>query len=285
MTYRIGIDVGGTKISAGLVQGNRIVKKIRVKTAKSKKVVIKQILNLVSLLKEGVKVEKIGIGVPSPILHEKGIVLNAPNMKGFSNIPLKGIIGGKMNIKTLVENDAKCAALAESRFFSCRNLICLTIGTGLGGGIIINGKIYHGKDFAGEIGHMIIKYDGEKCNCGNVGCLEEYVSDRGTRRLSNKHLGRNLNPKEIQDMAEAGNKKAIKVYEEAGFYLGVGLANLVNLFHPELIVLNGSISKARNLMLDSAIAEMNRRVFTHVKVPVKISELFDDAGILGASML
>ncbi len=132
---------------------------------------------------------------------------------------------------------------------------------------------------------MSIKYDGLRCNCGNFGCLEEYVSDRGVRRLSRKYIGRDLNPKEIQDMAEAGNKRAIKVYEETGFYLGVGLANLVNLFHPELIVLNGSISKARNLLLDSALAEMNKRVFTKVKVPVRISELFDDAGILGASML
>ncbi len=139
MTYRIGVDVGGTKISAGLVQRNRILKKIKVKTAKSKALVIKQILNLVSLLKGGVKVERIGIGVPSPVLHEKGIVVNAPNMPGFSNVYLKEMVEGKMHIRTLVENDAKCAALAESRFCICKNLICLTIGTGLGGGIIIDG--------------------------------------------------------------------------------------------------------------------------------------------------
>lgn len=293
MKYSIGIDVGGTKISAGLVYSNKIIKKIKIPTEreKGKNKVIKNILKSISLVSDKIekkKIEKIGIGLAGPINHEKGILEIAPNIEGLKNFPVKKVIEKVTGIKTIVENDAKCNAYAQSKYFKCKNLLCFTLGTGVGGGIIIDGKIYHGMDYAGELGHMVIDYRGPKCSCGNNGCLEEYCSGRSIERLAKKYFGRIIDPLTVQRMAESGNKIAMQIYSEFGTYLGIGLANYVNIFNPEIIVIGGGIGRAYKLFLPEAIKEMKKRAFkvSSSKVKVLPSKLeVDEAGIIGASLL
>lgn len=291
--YRIGVDVGGTKISAGVVLDNRIIKKIKIPTEqeKGKNQVIKNIIKAILIASEGINkksIEKIGMGLAGPVNHEKGILKVSPNIKSLKNFPVKRVIEKATSIKTIVENDAKCIAIAESRYFRCKNLIALTLGTGVGGGIIIDGKIYHGENYAGELGHMVIDYKGYKCSCGNNGCLEEYCSGRGVERLAKKYFGKKIHPLEVQKMAEKGNKKAIQVYKEFGIYLGIGLASYVNIFNPQMIVIGGGIGRAWKLFLPSAIKEMKKRAFKVCSEKVKVlpSEIeVDEVGILGAALL
>ncbi|MFH1248668.1 MAG: ROK family protein [archaeon] len=291
--YSIGIDAGGTKISAGLLKNGIIQKKIKIPTEqeKGKQRIVTNLLNVISSVSEGIDkkdIEKIGIGLPGPIDHEKGILKVAPNIKCLKDFPVKDILEVASGIPVVVENDAKCAALAESVYFNCKNLLCFTLGTGLGGGIIIDGKIYHGVDYAGELGHMVIDYKGHKCSCGNTGCLEEYCSGRGIERLSKKYFGKKIKPLELQRMAEKGDKKAIKLHEEFGTYLGIGFASYVNIFNPEMIVIGGGVGRAWKLFLPSAIKEMKKRGFRVMTQNIKVvpSELeVDEAGVIGASML
>lgn len=292
MKYVVALDIGGTKTVAALLRNNTILKKIKVKTRaeKGKGFVIRQIFGLISLLVEGVDkkdIKGIGIGMPGPLNPATGIIYFTPNMPGWKNVHLKRIIEKRFRIKTRIDNDANCAALGESIYFACDNLICLTLGTGVGGGIIINNSVYQGEGFAGELGHMVIQSDGPRCNCGNHGCLEEFVSERGIKKISKKILNERFDPKVIQLMAEKGDKKALKVYWETGRWLGIGLANLANIFNPKMIVISGGISKARNLILISAVKEMKKRAFktSTQNLKVVISDLGSDASLIGAANL
>ncbi len=186
----------------------------------------------------------------------------------------------------MLENDANCMALGESTFGygkNIKNLVCVTLGTGVGAGIVINNKIYTGRSNAGELGHITIDINGYKCKCGRRGCLEEYVSARGIKRTAKK-LGINKNILEIYEMAKLGSIKAKKVYETTGTYLGIGLSTLVKLLDPDLIVIGGGISNAGDLILKPAVKEMKKRTFFRTP-SVKIAKLKDNAGAIGAACL
>ncbi|HID25829.1 MAG TPA: ROK family protein, partial [Thermoplasmata archaeon] len=162
-------------------------------------------------------------------------------------------------VRVKVDNDANCFALGE--YFRWKmDLVGITIGTGLGGGIIINGNIYHGKRDAGEFGHMTVVLNGRKCTCGNRGCLEEYVSIRAFRRETKRFFGKRMDPKEVYLLARSGDKKAKQIFERVGKFLGVGLANIANVLNPELIVIGGGISEAGKFLLDPARREMEKRL-------------------------
>lgn len=294
MKYIIALDVGGTKIAGALIKDNRILKKIKIPTQAllGKAAVIKRICNVISLLIEGVgrkNIKRVVIGMPGPLDSKKGVVFQPPNLPGWKSVPIKNIIKKKFKIETKIENDANCAAFAESYYFKCKNLIYLTLGTGVGSGIIINSKIYRGKGTASELGHITIDLNGPKCHCGNYGCFEEFVSARGIVRIAKKYgfKGKDLEPRNLQIKAKKGNKKAKAVYNEAGKYLGIGLANIVNIFAPEMIVVSGGISNAGNLLLKPALAEMKKRAFkcSQKGVKIVISKLQEDAGLLGAAAL
>ncbi len=291
MKYIVALDVGGTKIAGALISQGRILKKIKTPTKahQGKMHILRRICNVISALISEIDkkdVRGIGIGLPGPVNIESGTLLSAPNLPGCHNVPVKKIIEKMFRVRARIENDAKCAALGESRFFKCKDLICLTLGTGIGGGIIINREIYHGNGVAGEIGHMTIEVNGPKCSCGNQGCFEEYVSVRGIRRIAQKHNS-SLGPRELSEKAYHGDKKAKAIYNEVGKYLGVGLTNLVNIFNPQIIVVNGGISKAGKFLMEPAIKEMKKRRFRLIEqnTKIKLSELQEDAGLLGASML
>lgn len=286
MKYVIGVDVGGTSIRSGLVTlGGKIISRVKIKTEtkKGQKTVINNIVKAIKPFLEN-DVTVIGLGVPGIIDIKKGIVNHSPNMP-LKNTNLGKIIEKRIGKAVRVENDANCFTLAETRYGAAqnkRNVIGLTIGTGIGSGLIIKGELYHGKGSGAELGHMTINYKGPNARCGNHGCIESYVSIRG---ILSRAKGLSIkDPKELFDFAEQGNKKAIKVWKETGFYLGVAIANFVNIFDPDVIVIGGNISNAwKYFHKEMMSAIKDRSLIKDFKV-VK-SKLGDDAGILGAASL
>ncbi len=241
----IGVDLGGTNIRAGLVLGSKVIKKAEIKTEpdKGKTIVIK---NLVKAINNVMTKDVIGIGIgsPGPLDYRKGLIIRTKNIP-LERVNLKKILEKKFNVPVFVDNDANCFALGDAVYGAGKKfdaVVGLTLGTGVGGGIIIGKKIFHGRNDAGELGHTTINFNGIKCNCGNIGCIEEYVSARGIMRLAKGLKAKT--PLDVYNLALKGNKKAIKVFEKTGFYLGVGVANFVNIFDPDVIIIGGGISNA-----------------------------------------
>jgi len=289
----IGIDVGGTNIKGVLIDGKRIVASIRVpvKSRTNRKIIIDQISECIKSLGSKVKVAGIGIGVASPVDFKEQKILNPPNIKGLKNLKLGKIIEKKFGIKTIIDNDVHCMVLAEATLGAAKgrkSVVGLTIGTGVGGGIILDGKIVRGKSgTAGELGHMTIVKNGLKCRCGSKGCLEAYISEGGQERLAKEILGKKMDSISLQKLAEKGNKKAIKAWKTIGENLGLGLANIVDTLNPEVIVIGGGIAWAGKLLLRPAIEAMKKNIVSkrakNTKiVRVKLGKL---SGAIGAAVL
>jgi len=246
----------------------------------------------------------IGIGTPGLVNLEKGIVYEAPNIPGWNNVPLASIYKREFGIRTFLENDANSAALGEwwiGAGKGTRYMICLTLGTGIGGGIIIDGRVYHGADgYAGELGHISLSFDGPKCGCGNLGCLEAYAPAIGIIRRTKEALRKNkkslvykliggdpgrVTPAVVAQAARKGDGLARKIWDDTGSYLGSAIANYVNIFNPEIVVLTGGLTGAGNLLFKPMWKTVRARAF---KGPVKklmivAGKLPDDAGAVGAA--
>jgi glucokinase len=278
----IGVDLGGTNIKAALVsQKGKMIKKYETKTEAKKgtKAVINNIISAIKKVSSG-KILGIGIGSPGPLDYKKGTILNPVNLP-FRNVPLRKVIENKFKLKTFLDNDANCFTLAEAIFGQGKkyeNTVGITLGTGLGGGVVINKKIYHGRNNAAELGHMTINYDGPKSRCRNNGCIETYVAARGIKRIY-----KGSDPYSIYKLALQGNKKAIKTFKEMGYYLGIGLANIIYTIDPDIIVIGGKISNSWNFFSKSMNKTVKERYFSK---PCKIVKSnLKNAGILGAGAL
>ncbi|MHA1239042.1 MAG: ROK family protein [Candidatus Odinarchaeia archaeon] len=269
----LGVDIGGQKILAVSVKGQKIVwmKKFPLKN-KSREEVLQALRNISAEADE----THMGVGVPGVLDGCK--VVKCPNLQSLNGVQLDEALKG---LKITVENDANCFAYGEYLKHRC-DLVGITIGTGVGGGIVINGKIYRGEGGAGEFGHMTIKLNGRKCTCGNRGCLEEYVAFKALTRESRKAYGAPVTPRELYTLAVKGDKKAVEIFEKSGKYLGVGLANIVNILHPKIIVIGGGVSKAGEFLLKPAEEEMERRIFVQKPKIVLGSEV---SGAYGAAIL
>jgi glucokinase len=286
----IGIDLGGTKIAACLATPDgKIITDVNIPTEaqKGQQQVIDNIKKAVANLIRGAgkKVTCIGIGVPGPILYEKGIVIEPPNLPGWKKVNLKKILEKEFKVPVCLDNDANCAALAEAYFGAgkkARHFIYMTISTGIGGGIIIDRKLYRGAiGAAGEFGHMVIDSKGFRCGCGNIGCLEALGSGTAIKKRAG------MDAISVELSARQGDKKAQKVIAETAHYLAVGIANLVNIFNPELVVLGGGVSKMRELLLNPIRKEFKEYALTLPAKSVKIvrAKLGDESGVLGAVAL
>lgn len=268
----LGIDIGGTKIIFVLLNGKKIVKSWKILTPKTKQ-------ELIENLKRNIprEVKRIGIGVPGPLNKKGDLVLNPPNLRALWNCPLAKIIQKETGIKTKMDNDANCFALGEAISGAgkrAKTVFGITLGTGVGSGIIINKKLYRGAfGAAGEVGHMTIKFDGPRCSCSAFGCLEEYCSQRF-------FFKRKTTPKDA--------KKSKKIYNEYGRYLGVGLTNVINLLDPEMIVIGGGIANAYALFIQEVKKEIRKRIispFSRKYVKIKKAALGNLAGAVGAALL
>lgn len=266
IAYIVGVDIGGTHIDGVCIDKSmRIVKKASIplpSTALNKKLIIEKLFRCIDTLCKGRKPLKplcVGAAVPGAI--KDGIVIRSPNLPFLKSTNFRSLLSKRYRTRIVVDNDVNCLAFGELVRRKDENLVALTLGTGIGGGIVIGGKVYRGRSFAGEIGHMTIKLDGSKCVCGNIGCFEEFASVRSVRRLSKKYLGKSMEPHDVFRLAKGGNSKARLVWKEYGKMLGIALANVNNILNPDTIVLGGGISKAYGFFRDAMRAEMKKRLF------------------------
>lgn len=310
--HYIGIDMGGTNLKGGIVSsaGNILFSRsIPIFANRGGKFVLRSLLGLVDeLIMEAKKRKKvikaIGIGTPGAVDAKKGCVcFGANNLPGWKGIPFVKNIEKRFKVRVFAHNDATLAALAEARFGVARkkkHIVCITLGTGIGGGIIIDGSVYDGcVGYAGEIGHMKIVPGGRACSCGMKGCWEAYASAtaviktakklsqrKNTSRLYKEFKGRwaELEAKDVFRAANNNDRISVEVIKSTGFYLGVGLSNLVNIFNPEVIVLSGGMSRARSLRKAyyNTFKDLCMR-YSYSSVKVVISRFKNNAGILGAS--
>ena len=252
--YAIGIDIGGTKISItlGTSSGKILARKIILtKTRSGSKACVREILeNLGELLRDskkaGRKLLGVGIGAPGVVNSKKGILPRSPNLPGWEGIPICRLIQRKFGLPVYIANDANASALGENVFGAgkkAKDLIYITVSTGVGGGILLDGKLREGAgSVAGEIGHMSIVPEGKKCACGKRGCLEVYASGTAIARSYSEAQKRKVEgAKEVGLAARAGDQRAIQSYRKAAYYLGIGLATLMNILNPEAIVIGGGV--------------------------------------------
>ena len=313
--YSIGVDLGGTNIVSAIVnyQG-KIVNRLKVPTLaeRGKEATIKKIMETIheNIVQSTIALDGIigiGIGAPGPLDVKRGLINFAPNLPGWRDVPLKKILEDEFNLKVVLENDANAAAWGERCFGACQgvnNLVCFTLGTGIGGGIIIDGKIYHGSNYgAAELGHMTVNKDGPRCNCGNYGCLEAYSSATGIKNrikdrikegirskflnFDDSRLFESLRLKLIFETARKGDKLTKDVVEEAISYLGIAIANIANILNPEMVVLVGGITNEGNKLLIPLRREVKKRAFysNYKSLKIVIGKLGGNAGVLGAAAL
>ena len=286
MASYIGVDIGGTKIHSALVSDNgRILKErfLKTETGKGRTKVLANIIESInSVLRKDCK--GIGIGSPGPLDIAKGKILHTPNLP-LTNVNLKQILQKKFRLPVKVDNDANCFVLGEAMLGTGKGkkvVAGFTMGTGIGGGIVIDGKIFHGQNSAGEFGHMIINLDGKKGRCGHVGCLESFIGKHAIRDAAKKLHAKN--PYELYMLAKKGNKKAMAIWADVGDYLGIGIANICNTIHPDMIVIGGNVSGAWKFFEKNM--KKTARETAIVKVPPIVkSKLGSSAAVLGAASL
>lgn len=296
---RIGIDIGGTDTKIGLVDvHHKLIDSVCIPTGADRPAedVIRDIggqaLDL--LEKNGIAMDQctgVGIGVPGTVDRKNGIVRYSNNIR-WEEVPLAEKMGYYLPIPVEIANDADCAALGETLAGAgreCSDVVMITLGTGVGGGIVLAGEIYEGKGIGGsELGHMVIVEDGEPCTCGRRGCLEAYVSATALKRDARRVSGLDLKPEEIFELAEEGDT-LIKVVVDAYIRrLGLGIVNIVNIFRPQLVLLGGGISKQGETLLAPLREIVKKECFGGEKgdVPeIEAAELGNDAGMIGAAGL
>ncbi|MBU0478711.1 ROK family glucokinase [bacterium] len=311
-SFLIGVDLGGTNLKTGLVNmDGKILKKIIADTGESKDIVLKQIVEAIEniISKTGKdKSEIIGIGIGSPGLvdSEKGIIHGLTNIKGFENVHMKEYVESALDIPTSIDNDVNVMAYGELKCGAGKdamNIVCLTLGTGVGGGIIIDGNIYRGSSLsAGEIGHIPVNVDGPKCICSGRACLESYIGkDRIIKRTIEKLIQRKesmilklvdgdlekITPKIVYEAAEKGDMLAIEIWKETAQYLATALTGVINFLNPEIIVIGGGIANAGKYIFDPLRDMIKKRVFPFLaeKIQIVHAQLGDEAGVVGSAML
>lgn len=314
MKYYIGIDLGGTNIVAGVVDENyNIIKKASTKTnlPRPEKEIAEDMVkvSLQAVKEAGITMEDIewvGVGTPGIANSEKGIIEYSCNL-GFDNTPMRDYIREKIDKPVYIENDANAAAYGEfvaGAAKGAKNAVCITLGTGVGGGIIIDGKIYSGSNFAGaEIGHMVIDVHGPKCSCGRKGCFEVFSSATGLIRMTREAMEQDkdtlmhkisqerngkVTARTSFDAMRAGDKKAKEVVDEFINYLAVGITNTINIFQPDILCIGGGVCNEGDTLLLPVKELVSREVYSQdspKNTEIVIAKLGNDAGIIGAAFL
>ncbi|MGE5174142.1 MAG: ROK family protein [Betaproteobacteria bacterium] len=299
----IGVDLGGTNLRTALLSpdGNILDRRAEATHASDgwKKVVLRLIDNIrrqqESASRKGLSIAAVGVGAPGIIQGDTGIVVKSPNFPDWNNLPLKDELEKALDLPVTIENDANAAALGEQWLGAgsgIGSMILLTLGTGVGGGIVLNNQIWQGADgMAGELGHMTVIPDGRLCGCGNTGCLEMYASARGIvqsyreRRAHTSPASEEITSEQVYEAARKGEADALAVMQGMGRMLGIGIANLINIFNPEMIVIGGRVKEAWPLFIDATREEIRNRAFEVPAARTQIvpSKLGDDAGLVGAA--
>ncbi|MCQ2454744.1 MAG: ROK family protein [Clostridia bacterium] len=312
--YRLGIDLGGTNIASGVVDKDyKIigVGKVKTNAPRPAEEIIDDMAKsaLMAVKDAGLTIDDIssvGVGTPGSVIYETGVVSYSNNL-GFFDVPLAKMLEKRLGKKVYIENDANAAAYGEyiaGAGKGAKNFVAITLGTGVGGGIITEGKIYSGSNFAGgELGHTVIQMNGEVCTCGRNGCFEAYASATALIRQTKQAMTRypesimwklcdnnieNVNGITAFDAAREGDKAGIMVVEEYRKYLAVGIANMINIFQPDVLCVGGGISHEGEFLMQP-IREMvkgeNYARNMSKNAEIKAATLGNDAGIIGAAFL
>ena len=311
-SFIIGVDIGGTQIRAALSDGEgNIIHRVAHPTLADQgpEPVIERIKEAIRQAagRHLGEVQAIGIASAGPLDPWKGVIIKAPNLPGWHHVPLKGIIEEEFRLPTYVGNDANLAALAEQRFGAgkgARHLIYITHSTGIGGGIIVDGRLLLGsKGLGAEVGHIVLDIDGPRCGCGNIGCLEAMAAGPAIARnavqaieagrktiipdLVDGDLSR-ISAEQVSEAAQQGDSLAIELIRQAGELLGIGLVSLIHLFNPEIIIIGGGVSKAGDLLFEPVRATVRARCMDESywrDTPIVPAALGDDVGLIGGITL
>ena len=309
--FTIGVDLGGTNLRiAAVAPDGTFLERIHLDTEvkEGRERVVADMCDAVGEIEQrlaGAQMMGIGIGVPGIINLANGMIRQSPNLPGWSGFPVRDDIERRLRTPVILENDANAAALGEKWVGAGREvsgLCMLTVGTGIGGGLILNGRIWHGMDgMAGELGHMTIDPNGALCGCGNLGCIEAYAAAGAITRMATAAIRVGRSPglaREAEELGELtaeivyikakqGDIVAREIFEMVGRSLGVGLANLINIFNLPLYVVGGGVARGWDAFAPSMMAEVSKRSLVARSTPTRIvpSALGAEAGLLGAAYL
>ena len=312
--YRVGVDIGGTNVKIALVDKKGEIlfsKTVPTRAEMGYEYTVGNIKQSIKELLEEAKIDKnsiegIGFGFPGQIDCDLGIVRILPNIPGWINVPIADIMQKEFSVPVRVDNDVRCAALAELNYGAgsgCKNLICITIGTGIGSGLIVNGKLVRGaSNAAGEIGHIKLSlHHGPICGCGDTGCMEAYASGPAIVAMAKDYVagGKSTKFREIAGSVDAitpaivaqaaneGDVVAKRIFQVMGEYIGTGLASVVNLLNPEKIVIGGGVADAGDILMEPLKAALKNRAMPIQGSAVEVvpAQLGNTAGVIGASLL
>ena len=307
----IGVDFGATFIKVGLLDiRGHIIKKsdFSSKGYASRDKLIDRIVHEVNTIMAPAKsrVLGLGVGVPGPVDYKRGVIYNLTNVRGWRNVPLRDILKKKVGMPVFIDNDANAACAGEARWGAgkgYKDIVCITLGSGVGTAVILDGKIYRGRGYSAvEMGHICIDRNGPRCNCGANGCIETFLGNSYIVKAAIRDLKKgkrsvllkladgkysNITPKLIDQAAKMGDKFCIDIWKQAGENLGIGLTGIVNTFNPEIIIIGGGLSKAGELLFSSVRETVKGRamkVFTS-DLRIKRARFIEDAGTFGAASL
>lgn len=314
--YRVGVDLGGTNITVGIIDENLTIigrSKLKTNLPRHFDEVFSDIIRAIYFAIEDadisiIDISSIGVGVPGAVDSQSGVIDFSSNLKIY-NMSIKSELEKTFNKPVFITNDANCAALAEKKVGAGRNaknLIAITLGTGIGGGVIINDKLITGVNGAtGEIGHMVIDFDGIECGCGRKGCWEKYASATALARQTKEALAKDLYKKSIiwemieNDLSKIGARTAFEAMKNGdkigkqivdGYikYLACGITNLINIFQPDVLCIGGGMSNEGDTLLIPVIRIVEKErysLYSSKQTKICIAELKNDAGIIGAALL
>jgi glucokinase len=292
----LALDLGGTNLRLAAVgEDGTVYSRSRAATPKqsSGAEIVDLIVRLADECRRGTPVGSVviafGGAVPATIDGATGVLIKLPNLNVLEGVGLRDVLSQRLKLPVILENDATAAAIGENWLGASRDVsdsICITLGTGVGGGLILNGQPFRGKDgTAGEVGHICVEAQGEPCGCGGRGCLEQYASATAIVRMA-KEAGLDVQSSlDVFVAATQGDAASVSVFERMGSYLGIGVASLINILNPEMIVIGGGVSAALELFIGALSKEVKNRAFREPAERAKIvrAELGDDGGVLGAA--
>jgi glucokinase len=306
-----GIDIGGTKIAVALetLDGERIAaRRLPTQVEIGAYAVVETVLQAIAEMLEENQAQliSIGIGCPSPLDIEKGLVMSPSNLRDWDNFPIVKLFEDRFKVPVILENDANTAALGEfvqGAGRGLQNIVYVTVSTGIGGGIILGGEIFHGVAAgAGELGHTIVQPDGVQCNCGSIGCLETvsagvHIARRTREKLANGAASimremvadiSEVSAKTVVEAVRRNDKLAVEIWDETCKFLAIGIANAITLLAPEAVVIGGGIAAATGDLLFEPLRKLLPQYVSMIppeKINVIPAELGDESGVCGALML
>lgn len=297
--FIIGIDLGGTNLKIALLDLKYRIKDKKVLSTQAfvnKESLISAIVYSVNAVIEHNRLKRanilgLGLGLPGPIDARRGMVHFFPNIRGWKEVNLKSILERKLRLPVFLDNDANLMALAEYKLGAAkgrRQAVCLTLGTGVGGGIIIDGRLYRGANNAtGEIGHIPINEKGPRCNCGGYACLEAYIGNNRIMKEARRLFKRSISLEGLDSLAKRQNKQAIAIWSKVSERLALALVGVVNLLNPDCIVIGGGVANIGKILFDKVREIIAKRAMSVQSRHVKIfkAKLGGDAGLIGAAVL